>query len=158
VLAGRIWIYYICFQLTHLFALLFALTVPANTRDEKERFVSSIIQALDENSLQSSTAFSRALLFRAELHREAKSNEDAIRDCDRALNSLLNERTMTTTTAVTALKSRAYRILADVYEGIGQIVEACRALTDLAACNPAMRTKIANELKRLQDRDLAQTL
>jgi tetratricopeptide (TPR) repeat protein len=148
----------LCFVLrTHSRRCCFCYTTKtaASSPEEKERFVSSIIRALDSDpDLRTTTANGRAFIVRAELFAETGRFEEAVQDATTAIE-LFRSAQQSPPLVANALNARAYRVLADVHELQGNYPAAAEALQKIAASNPAMRTKIVKELERLQQRAAA---
>ena len=115
-----------------------AIILTATTLAEKDRFLSSVIRALESDG--PSSALARALVMRAESRLEASLYSDALQDLEQALS-------MPTATSV---QSRAHRIAADAYEDQGMYAEAIQSLIQLASLDSGYRTKINKEIQRLQ--------
>jgi tetratricopeptide (TPR) repeat protein len=128
---------------------------------EKERFASSIVRALEiDPDLRHSTANIRALLFRAALLAEQTGrSHEALADAERALDLLRGSGGVETHTAAgtggSVLMAQAYRVLADVHESFANYPAAMEALQNMAVRQPALRSKVAKELERLQQRSSA---
>jgi hypothetical protein len=91
----------------------------------------------------------RAYVVRAEVYVAIPGRvEEAMQDAKAALDLLRVPEDGSTVRNI--LKARAYRVEADVHEVSGNYQSAADALRAMAACNPAMRTKVAKELERLQ--------
>lgn len=127
----------------------------ASSMDEKDRFVSSIIQTLEADEvLRLSLANCRAYVFRAELYGEAGRLDESIADAERAIQLLRSASSSPSSSSKSAplLLAKAYRVLADAYEQSGNCKSAMEALQGAAAADPAFRTKLFKEIQRLQQR------
>lgn len=143
--ARRIWIYNIFARSPSFFSSL----IPATPLEEQDRFVSSIIKALEADEvLRLSTANSRAYVFRAELYCRAGRLGESIADAKCAVELLSTG----TPSKSAPLLAKAYRSLADAYERQGNWKKAMEALQGVAAADPALRTKISKEMEQLKQR------
>jgi tetratricopeptide (TPR) repeat protein len=125
--------------------------MPAQSLGEKEVFASSIIRALEsEEDLCISTANARASIFLAEVLTETQQYDDAITLVTKAIQRLPSYPNQSGTPSQVTLLTRAYRVLADVYEQMGNYGAAMKAIQAVASCNPAMRTKISKQVDRLR--------
>ena len=115
-----------------------AIILTATTLAEKDRFLSSVIRALESDG--PSSALARALVMRAESRLEASLYSDALQDLEQALS----------VPTATSVQSRAYRVAADAYEAQGMYAEAIQSLIQLASLDSGYRTKINKEIQRLQ--------
>lgn len=144
------------------------MTTPANLPQDKERFASSVIRALENDpDLRQSTANIRALVFRASLLMEQTGrSKEALTDAECAIDLLLRRASVETTTTDTTtttttgssgslLMAQAYRVLADVQELAENYPAAMEALQLMAVSQPAMRTKVVQELARMRQRAAA---
>jgi lipopolysaccharide biosynthesis regulator YciM len=93
-----------------------------------------------------STANARASIFLSEVLTESRRYDDAIK----AIQRLSSSPNQSGTPSQIALRTRAYRVLADVNEQTGKYGAAIEAMHTVASCNPAMRTKISKEIDRLR--------
>lgn len=118
----------------------------AERAEEKQRFVSSIINAL-EIDFGKSTALARALIYRAKLYMEAEQLFEAETDVVYALDIL--------DSSEKRLVYQATTVLADVFELQGNIQEATNLLQDLAENDRSMRSKLIKEVERLRSRATA---
>jgi hypothetical protein len=126
---------------------------------EKERCATSIISALqNEPELQQSTVYARVSILRAEVYLATDRLDLAQRDLETALESLQRSAALRTendpSSHVRQLQARAYRVLADLHVQSGNVAPATQALRLLAQCNPALRTKVNQELEQLQQQQL----
>jgi tetratricopeptide (TPR) repeat protein len=146
----------ICLTRGHfcLAALAFIAQLPA----EKERCASSVINALqNEPELQQSTVYARVTILRAEVYLATDRLDLAQRDLETALEALQRSALLSendSSSQVRQLQARAYRVLADVHVQSGNVASAIQALRLLAECNPALRTKVNQELEQLQQQQL----
>jgi lipopolysaccharide biosynthesis regulator YciM len=65
-------------------------------------------------------------------------------------SALLSDPSTSTLVHRQQLQARAYRVLTDVHLQSGNVASAIQALRLLAECNPALRTKVNQELEQLQ--------
>lgn len=115
----------------------------ADSADEKERFVSSIIKALTNDVKHGrSTILARALIFRAQLYVANKLLFEAEKDAIEALHILDPSEKL--------LIYKATLVMADVFELQGNINEALNLLGDLATTDRSMRSKLLQEVDRLR--------
>jgi ATP/maltotriose-dependent transcriptional regulator MalT len=115
----------------------------ADSAEEKERFVSSIIKALTNDGKHGrSTILARALIFRARLYVSKKQLFEAEKDAIEALHIL--------DTLEKRLIYQATLVMADVFELQGNIGEAVNLLQDLATTDRSMRSKLLQEVDRLR--------
>jgi len=116
----------------------------AQTPEEKDRFISSVIRSLDADE-GSSSVHARALVMRSEMHLEASCFAEALQDAQRALGMKR---------ATTATRIKAYRVSADVFERQGSFAEAIESLREWANADTSFLTKINEEIKRLRSATL----
>lgn len=145
---GTLWIYDIsvsCFQCdcgvnsrNLTFSCFHCRFQLATSPSEKDRFLSSVIRALE--GLNESSVLARALVLRADLHLEASRYTEALQDAQRAL----------TMPASKAIAFRAHRLCADAHEAQGRYPEAIECLLKLGANDSSFQTKINKEIQRLQ--------
>mgnify|MGYP003476760372 CR=1 FL=1 len=142
--------------LTQLLPCSFSL-ISATTPEDQERFVSSIIKSLDSGdpAYQRSTATCRAYLFRAELYTLWKRFDAAKADAERGIQLLQMTEDSSTRSL---LLSQLYRVLSDIHEANENWQGAMAALRAQAASNQSMRSKVAKELERLQERAAGVTI
>lgn len=109
---------------------------------------SSVIRVLAADpELEYSSARLQAQTLRAAARYEEGRWEEALEDTNLAISVL--EKISKDDSGRERL-SKAYRIEADVYEAMGRLEGAIRALRSWAACNPAFQKKVAKEVQRLQ--------
>jgi tetratricopeptide (TPR) repeat protein len=141
--------------LTRIHCLAAFVAYVAQLPAEKERCASSVINALqNEPELQQSTVFARVTILRAEVYLATDRLDLARRDLETALealqrSALLSDPTTSTLVHRQQLQARAYRVLTDVHLQSGNVASAIQALRLLAECNPALRTKVNQELEQL---------
>jgi lipopolysaccharide biosynthesis regulator YciM len=97
-----------------------------------------------------STANARASIFLSEVLTESRRYDDAIMEVTKAIQRLSSSPNQSGTPSQIALRTRTYRVLADVYEQTGKYGAAIEAMRTVASCNPAMRSKISKEIDRLR--------
>lgn len=120
--------------------------------DEKDRFLSSVIQALRADaSLAGSLAIAHALVLRAAARSENTDSQGALQDAQEALCAL---RTTTTPLSVT-WQSQAWRIAADSQVDLGDLPAAVGTLEEWASVAPSFRTKLTREIERLKAQGVA---
>lgn len=122
---------------------------PATTLSEKERFLSSVIQVLQNDPiLRVSTANIRAHVLRAQAHYDYGMIDEALRDISEAL--AVAPQVVPDTNLVGALVGHAYRTRADCFLALNQKEEAEEALLHWARCDPSRRTKAMKEIQLLR--------
>lgn len=129
-----------CLDLRHFFLTQYCV---ADSAEDKERFVTSIIKAL-ETDFGKSTALARALIYRARLYVSTQQLFEAETDAMHALD-ILNR-------SEQQLVYQATAVLADIFEFQGNIQEAANLLQDLADHDRSMRSKLIKEVERLRNR------
>jgi hypothetical protein len=121
----------------------------ALTLDEKLRYTTSILRVLDDDpDLSRSTAKFRASLYHAEILFESGNSQDAMIIVNESIQQLLVLQDKTI--LYKNLLSKAYRILADIYEHNKNYISAIDAIQCIGKINPEMKSKVINELDRLQ--------
>ena len=119
----------------------------ANTFDEKERYLSSVIQVLQNDPLlRTGTANLRAHVLRAQTRYEYGMLDDALRDVSEALAT-----TTTFPMESSSLVGRAWRTQADCHVALQHVEEAEYALRQWAMCDPSCRTKAMKEIQALRE-------
>jgi tetratricopeptide (TPR) repeat protein len=133
--------------------LLFAVDSVA-TIEEKERFLSSVVRALEGNEgLNRSSVLGRALTTRAEVNLENGRYQECLKDVNRATELLLKGMPRSSSSHNhhrKAVAARAYRCAADAHEAMGNLPDAVKSLQLQASCNPSFRSKAAKAIQRLQ--------
>lgn len=105
--------------------------------------ISLLSEKSNSNSLDESTALAHALVLRADAYLEqtllsldSNTIHDAHADAQMAIS-------------INHLDGRAYRVLADAEEALGNVIGAMEAVSKWAEVNPSFGTKARNELARL---------
>jgi len=106
--------------------------------------ITSLLSDEKSNSLDKSTALAHALVLRADAYLEqtllspldSNTIHDAHADAQMAIS-------------INHLDGRAYRVLADAEEALGNVIGAMEAVSKWAEVNPSFGTKARNELARL---------
>jgi len=120
--------------------------------EKKIKILTPIVEALSSASstedgrdaLHQSTALAHALVLRADAYLEqALLSPDATVHADKA------HADARMAIAIDHLDGRAYRLLADVEEALGNVIGAMEALSKWAEVNPSFGTKARKELARL---------
>jgi len=116
----------------------------ATTFEEKERYLTSVIQVLRSDPLlRTSTANMRCHVMRAQVRCEYGMPEEALRD--------LSEATVITNNNTNrVLLGLAWRTRADCYRALGQMEKAEEALREWAENDPSRRTKAMKEIQEIQ--------
>jgi hypothetical protein len=129
----------------------FSLPPPvANSFEEKDRFLSSVIQVLQNDPLlRSSSANLRAHVLRADARCDCGMFEEGLRDITEGLACVDTNRP-TFATHEAALIGRAWRTRADCFCSLGRVGEAENALEQWAVYDPSSRNKASAEIKRLR--------
>jgi len=101
------------------------------------------------NSLNKSTALAHALVLRADAYLEQTQLSPG------GSGSKINEAHTDAQMAISIdhLDGRAYRVLADAEEALGNVLGAMEAVSKWAEVNPGFGTKARNELARLASAD-----
>ena len=106
---------------------------------EKERFLNSVINALDKDiALAESNSMAHALTLRAQLILEDRDRLDLARD------------DLIRAAAIDPKHPIVWRVLATLEEERKDTAAAIQALSQWAANQPRFSTKVQNEIKRLQ--------
>jgi tetratricopeptide (TPR) repeat protein len=127
--------------------LLFSFT--ASSPEEKERFLSSVIKALQADSaLEESLAGIHALVLRASARCEDGNYPAALQDAQQALAALQSQSQQRQVQV--SWEGKAWRVSADAHQALGDIPAAVEALQEWAVHTPAFRTKALKEIQRLQ--------
>lgn len=122
----------------------------ANSFEEKDRFLSSVIQVLQNDPLlRSSSANLRAHVLRADARCDYGMFEEGLRDITEGLASV-DSHGPSIATHEAALMGRAWRARADCYCSLGRTAEAEKALEQWAVYDPSSRNKADAEIKRLR--------
>jgi (2Fe-2S) ferredoxin len=111
----------------------------AETPQEKERFLSSVISALDKkDELRNSYAMAHAHALRAKLFIKNKDYPAATRDAEFAVK-------------LDSTNDLAWRSLADAHEASGNFEDAIKVLQRWSKARPAFSTKANKEIQRLRE-------
>ncbi len=122
---------------THTF--YFTVLLSAETPQEKERFLSSVISALDKkDELKKSYAMAHAHALRAKLFIKNKDYPAATRDAEFAVK-------------LDSTNDLAWRSLADAHEASGNFEDAIKVLQRWSKARPAFSTKANKEIQRLRE-------
>eukprot|EP00977_Amphora_coffeiformis_P027316 scaffold34603_cov212-Amphora_coffeaeformis.AAC.9 len=117
----------------------------ASAFDEKDRFLSSVIQVLQNDPLlRKSTANMRAHVMHAQIRYEYGMLEEALRDLSEAID-------ITNNNTNRVLVGLAWRARADCYRALGQIGEAEEALWQWAKHDPSRKTKVIKEIQEMRE-------
>lgn len=109
--------------------------IATTTLEQKEKFLTSVLRALDaDEALSKSHAKAHAHALRGQARLDAQQHELAKTDAH---------------LAISLGWTKAYRILADAEEGLGNIAGAVEAFQQWGAVDPAFRTKVNKEIQRL---------
>lgn len=112
--------------------------------EQQERLYHSVISKLmASEDFSTSGVLAHALSRRASYYLELGDNLHAIEDALQALEF--------GTTASAKTRSRAYRVLADAHEGLGNLKGATQALQKWYKMDPIVRTKLQKEIQRLNE-------
>jgi tetratricopeptide (TPR) repeat protein len=130
-----------------LSSAVFTTKTTASLPEEKERFLSSIIQALKSDAaLAGSLAGTHALVLRASARCEAGNYLGALEDAQQALEALQLQQGSISV----SWQGQAWRVLADAHQALGNVPAAVDALQEWAVHTPSFRTKALKEIQRLQ--------
>ena len=122
----------------YLLTCLCCRLLPVSDLSEKERFLTSVINALSKDeSLALSACMAQALILRAQVYSSTGESDKARAD---ALGSA----------ALDPYHPTVWRILATVEEERNDPVAAIQALSNWATYQPHFSTKVQNEISRLQ--------
>lgn len=104
----------------------------------KMELLNSVIKSLQKAELSQTTALAHALILRADLHLESipQNSKEALEDAMQAVE-------------INDLNGRAYRVVADAREGMGDVMGAMEAVSTWALKNPSFAAKAKKELDRL---------
>jgi tetratricopeptide (TPR) repeat protein len=134
-------------DLLHLKLTLFIykLCILGAPLEQQVRLYNSVVSKLmASEEFSSSGVLAHALSRRARYYLELGENHHAIED---ALQTL----TFGSSTVCAKTRSRAYRVLADAHEGLGNLQEAIQALQEWYKMDPIVRTKLQKEIQRLNE-------
>jgi tetratricopeptide (TPR) repeat protein len=100
--------------------------------------LNKVVTSLEKADFSKSNAMAHALVIRADAYLDFNVNNpnEALKDAIRA-------------TEINHLDGRAYRVKADAYEAMGDVLGAMQAIEKWAEVNPAFMAKAKNELSRL---------
>jgi len=100
-----------------------------------------LVSSLEDANLSNSNAMSHALILRADAYLDFDVNkpQKALQDATRA--SQINH-----------FNGRAFRVIADAYEAMGDVLNAMENIEKWAQVNPAFASKAKNELSRLSEK------
>lgn len=131
--------------------------MPASQYKEKEKLFSSVLKVLtSDTELGNSFARVHAQVLRASARCNAHLYDEALLDTKEAIGVVEDcqkqqeSSASSSSSALSLLSARAYRIQAEAYEGLGRIPEAIESLRQWAKCDESFRTKVMNEIQRLQ--------
>lgn len=123
--------------LTHYAHTVFVLT--AETLEEKIRFFSSVISALEKkDELKDSYAMAHAHALRAKVYIKDGEYDHAISDAQCAVK-------------LDPTNDKAWRTLADAHEACGNLQGAVQALKQWSKARPSFSTKASKEVQRLKE-------
>lgn len=105
----------------------------------KIKYLNFAVRSLTKAGLASTAAMAHALVLRADVHLESypQNIDQALEDTMKAID-------------IDSLHGRAWRVLADVREAKGDILEAMEAVSKWADVNPEFHAKATKELQRLR--------
>jgi tetratricopeptide (TPR) repeat protein len=150
----NIWTYYITLKTLYslsfiFFECLFSFT--ASSPEEKERFLSSVIRALQsDTALAGSLAGTHALVLRASARCEAGNYPAALEDAQQALAALQLQSQSQQRQVNVSWEGQAWRVSADAHQALGNVPAAVEALQEWAVHTPSFRTKALKEIQGLQ--------
>jgi len=138
---GTVHVYYLTNGILHFFPLIgFDRILFAATNEKtKIKHLNFAVRSLTKAGLASTAAMAHALVLRADVHLESypQNIDQALEDTMKAID-------------IDSLHGRAWRVLADVREAKGDILEAMEAVSKWADVNPEFHAKATKELQRLR--------
>jgi hypothetical protein len=136
-------------DLRHFFSCCFCDFVIVSTLEEKEKYLSSVVRALDNDNnnpqFQQSSANARAHVMRGKMYLDQNNGVAAAhQDAQRAVH-LLQSRSSSS-----LILARAYRLESDVHVQLDNLQAVMDALRNAARVYPPMQTKISKEIGAMQ--------
>ena len=135
------------------------ILIIATNLPKKISILTKVIESLENNvEYSSSNALSHALIMRADCYIEQHQVPPALSTTSNTntnTNSIINNVIQAAlndaikATSINHLHGRSYRVQADAYELLGDILSAMEAVEQWANVNPAFMSKAKNELSRL---------
>ncbi len=118
--------------------LLFPPSYKASNQTKKIDILDRVISSLEKENLSQSNAIAHALILRAEAYLDFDVNDPHLALIDATRASEINHQS-----------GRAFRVKADAYEAMGDVLSAIQNVRILAQVNPALVSKARNEINRL---------
>lgn len=123
----------------------------ANTEAKKLKYLNSVIRALSNDPiLSSSSAIIHALVLRADAKLSSDSS-GALEDTRLALDIISSTKENNSSNKDPKLEGRVWRKMADAEESSGNVLGAIDALSEWAKVDPDFRTKAGAEIGRLRE-------
>jgi len=123
----------------------------ANTGAKKLKYLNSVIRALSNDPiLSSSSAIIHALVLRADAKLSSDSS-GALEDTRLALDIISSTKEINSSNKDPKLEGRVWRKMADAEESSGNVLGAIDALSEWAKVDPDFRTKVGTEIGRLRE-------
>ncbi len=123
--------------------------IKATSLTKKIDVLSQVIESLQCPLYSSSNALSHAYVMRADAYIETQQQQNLQ---DQTNDTLLIQKALEDVSKaipINHLHGRAYRVQADAYEALGDILHAMESVENWAKVNPAFMSKAKNELSRL---------